>query len=40
MLSADSHYMSGKSPNEFVIGFAATAERTLAAGVKRLAAIT
>jgi GntR family transcriptional regulator/MocR family aminotransferase len=37
ILSADSHYMSRESPNEFVIGFAATAERTLAEGVKRLA---
>jgi DNA-binding transcriptional MocR family regulator len=38
ILSADGHYMSGTSPNEFVIGFSATAERTLTAGVKRLAA--
>jgi GntR family transcriptional regulator / MocR family aminotransferase len=36
MLSADGHYMSGRSPNEFVIGFSATPARVLTAGVKRL----
>ena len=36
LLSADGYYMSGKSPNEFVIGFSATPERVLAAGVKKL----
>jgi GntR family transcriptional regulator / MocR family aminotransferase len=37
LVSADSYYMSGQSPNEFMIGFAATGERALAEGVKRLA---
>jgi len=38
LLSADSYYVSGRSPNEFVFGFAAVGERTIAEGVKRLAA--
>jgi GntR family transcriptional regulator / MocR family aminotransferase len=37
LVSADSYYMSGRSPNEFMLGFAATGERALVEGVKRLA---
>lgn len=37
LLSADGYYLSGHSPNEFVIGFAAIGERTIAEAIKRLA---
>jgi len=37
LLSADSYYASGRSPNEFILGFAAIGERTIAEAVKRLA---
>jgi GntR family transcriptional regulator/MocR family aminotransferase len=37
LLGADSYYLSGRAPNEFVIGFAAIGERTIAEGIKRLA---
>ena len=37
MKSADTYYLSGTSPHEFIIGFSASGERALAAGVKRLA---
>lgn len=37
VLAADGYYLSGKSRNEFVLGYSATGERVIAAGVKRLA---
>jgi GntR family transcriptional regulator/MocR family aminotransferase len=37
MTSADPYYLSGRSPNEFILGFAAIDERTIVEGVKRLA---
>ena len=37
LLSADAYYLSGRSPNAFIISFSATGERALAEGVKRLA---
>ena len=36
MASADPYYLSGRSPNEFILGFAAIDERTIVEGVKRL----
>ena len=38
IVSADACYASGRSPGEFIVGFAASSERTLAEGVRRLAA--
>ena len=35
--SADHYYLSGRSPNEFIISFSATGERALAEAVKRVA---
>ena len=35
--SADAYYLSGRSPNEFIVGFSAIDERTLIAGIRRLA---
>ena len=37
LTSADPYYMSGTSPNEFIISFSATPERTLTKGIERLA---
>ena len=37
LLTADAYYVSGRAANEFIIGFAAIGERTIAEGVKRLA---
>ena len=37
IVSADAYYLSGRAPNEFLLGFAAIGERTIAEGIRRLA---